>query len=146
MLKKCSHFCRAWCQSIFDLICKRAPLIEDEQSHISKFTISTGRRFAYLKIDAERLEKANAATFVTRNTIGLPNSKLLFYIAKNGILFKFNDNSAASLYHSSNIEMTAQIIEKAKKTEAFDPFLKNITLCYTTYYCLIKLKETGKVA
>ncbi|MEK7990450.1 MAG: ATP-binding protein [Thiotrichaceae bacterium] len=64
--------------------------------------------------------------FLAPQTYGLPNGRPLFDIDENGVFFKFNDNSGASLYYSSQTEITDKAYEKALKTEAFDPLLKNI--------------------
>ncbi|WP_353571064.1 ATP-binding protein [Candidatus Albibeggiatoa sp. nov. BB20] len=64
--------------------------------------------------------------FLAPQAYGLPNGRPLFDIAENGVFFKFNDNSGASLYYSSQTEINDKAYEKALKTEAFDPLLKNI--------------------
>jgi signal transduction histidine kinase len=56
----------------------------------------------------------------------LPNGEPEFAVAANGVFYKKNNNGGSSLYYSSRTRITAKEHEKARRTETFDPLLKNI--------------------
>jgi C4-dicarboxylate-specific signal transduction histidine kinase len=64
--------------------------------------------------------------FENPNHFGLPNGTPEFAIADNGVFYKPVNNGGSSLYYSSDTTITAQERQKALKTEAFDPFFKEV--------------------